>query len=201
MTMAQIGQIPPAFRLPAGQGGELGPEDYRGRNHLIVWFSKGMACPFCRTKMSQLARGYDRIKALNAEILEVTPTPPERGRFYVKNFPIPFPYLCDPDYRVFAEWGMAVRSHSPLWYAKTAVGAMRMAKPTSDLGEPKVTMPEMARLFHDNDMGFFVLDRGGVVRYALSGTYMDGAEARKIPSNDEIVRELERCEREAPAAR
>jgi peroxiredoxin len=197
--MANIGQTPPGFRLPSGQGPDIGLEDYRGRKHLVVWFTKGMACPFCRTNMSQLARGYDRMKALNAEILQVTPTPPDRAQFYVKNFPIPFPYLCDPEYRVFADWGVAVHSHSPLWYAKMAVAVARMPPPpTSDLGEPPVTLPEKLRLFHDNDMGFFILDRSGVVRYALSGTYMDAQGTRQIPSNDEIVRELERCEREAP---
>ena len=196
--MIRQGQVPPAFRLPSGQGPEIGPEDYRGRKHLIVWFTKGMACPFCRTKMSQLSRAYDRIKALNAEILQVTPTPPDRGRFYVKNFPIPFPYLCDPDYRAFAEWGIAVHSHSPLWYAKMAIAVSRIQPPKSDLGDPPVTVPEKLKLFHDNDMGFFVLDRAGVVRYSLAGTYMDAQGIRPIPSIDEILRELERCEAEAP---
>ena len=199
--MVHVGQVLPPFRLPSGQGPEIGLEDYRGRKNLVVWFTKGMACAFCRTQMSQVARGYDRIKALNAEVLEVTPTKPDRARFYVKNFPIPFPYLCDPEYRVFADWGLDVRSHSPLWYAKMAVTAARMEKPKSDLGEPSVTLPEMAGLFHDNDMGFFVVDRAGVIRYTLSGSYMTDRGSRQIPSIDEIVRELERCDQELPSGR
>ena len=51
-----------------------------------MWFTKGMACPFCRTQMSQLARGYAQIKALGAEVLQVTPTRPERARFFAKNY-------------------------------------------------------------------------------------------------------------------
>ena len=198
--MMRIGETPPTFTLPSGQGGDIGLADYRGRKNLVIWFTKGMACAFCRTQMSQLARGYERIKALNAEIVEVTPTKPDRARFYVKNFPIPFPYLCDPDYRVFKDWGLDVRSHSPLWYAKMAVGAARMEKPKSDLGEPSVTLPEMAQLFHDNDMGFFVLDRAGVVRYTLSGSYMAMHGPRQLPSIDEIVQELEQCDRGTPGA-
>ena len=57
-----------------------------------------------------------RLKAAGAEVIQVTPTKLERARFYVKNFPIPFPYLCDPDLTVHRAWGLGVRSHSLLWY-------------------------------------------------------------------------------------
>ncbi len=104
MTIA-VGQPAPSFRLPAGQGGQIGLDDYRGRKSVIVWFTKGMCCPFCRSHMSQLARGYSKFKALGAELIEVTPTTPERARSYVQKFRIPFPYLCDPDYQSWRVWG------------------------------------------------------------------------------------------------
>jgi hypothetical protein len=48
-------------------------------------------------------------------------------------------------------------------------------------------------LLADDDMGFFIVDCEGIVRYALAGSYFvaDGI-ARGIPGNDEIVRELQR---------
>ena len=63
MAHVEVGQQAPAFRLPAGQGGEIGLADYRGRSNVVVWFTKGMACPFCRTQMSQFARGLGRLSA------------------------------------------------------------------------------------------------------------------------------------------
>jgi peroxiredoxin len=190
----EIGQRAPSFRLPSGQAREIGTEDYRGRQNLIVWFTKGMMCPFCRSQMTLLARGYARIKALGAEILQVSPTKPERARFYAQNFPIPFPYLCDPEYRVHGEWGLSVRSHSPLWYAQTFMKMSKVpAPPAADVGDPKRTLGEMPALMHDNDMGFFVLDREGIVRYKLAGAYMGEQGLHEPPSIDEIVRELERC--------
>jgi peroxiredoxin len=189
----EVGQRAPSFRLPSGQGREIGPEDYRGRQSLIVWFTKGMACPFCRTQMSLLARGYERIKALGAEILQVSPTKPERARFYAKNFPIPFPYLCDPDYRIRRQWGLDVRSHSLAWYARAFMGARKMEVPKAEIGNPSPTLAEMPSVFHDSDMGLFILDRGGVVRYKLAGSYMGEQGLRQLPSIDELVRELERC--------
>jgi peroxiredoxin len=193
MPGVEVGQKAPSFRLPAGQGREIGPDDYRGKSNLIVWFTKGMACPFCRTQMSQLARGYPRVKEAGAEVLQVTPTPPERARFYAQNFRIPFPYLCDPDYAVHRTWGLDVRSHSLPWYAQKLYGAMTMpAPPAADIGNPKPTLREMPGNLYDSDMGFFVIDRDGIVRYKHAEAYVTDKGLNTIPSLDEITRQLER---------
>jgi peroxiredoxin len=195
MAGVTVGQQAPSFRLPSGQGPEVGPEDYRGRSNVIVWLTKGMACPFCRQHMSHLARGRAQLKALNTEILQVTPTPPSRARFYAQKFTLPFPYLCDPDNRVRAEWGLGYRPHSLAWYASKFYGGMTMATPPSDFGKIHPAFGELPNLLADDDEGFFILDRQGIVRYARTGSYMGEGGPRGIPSNEEIIRELERCEK------
>src|SRR5262245_2871831 len=127
-----IGQAAPAFRLPSGQGPEVALADYRGRNNIIVWFTKGMACPFCRQQMSQLARSYGEFTARDAEIVAVTNSTPERARVYARTFGLPFPYLCDPDYRVRRSWGLDVRSHGPAYYAKRLYAGMTLPKVESE---------------------------------------------------------------------
>src|SRR5262245_5833054 len=195
MAGVEIGQKAPSFRLPAGHGGEVGTEDYRGRSNLIVWFTKGMGCPFCRTQMSQLARGYPRLKEAGAEVLQVTPTKPERARFYARNFPIPFPYLCDPDYAVHQAWGLGARSHSLFWYARTWYSAQQHLpkSPPAEIGNPKTSLTEMPTMLQDTDMGFFVIDRAGVVRYKYAGRYITPDGVREIPAADEIARQLAQC--------
>ena len=50
-------------------------------------------------------------------------------------------------------------------------------------------------LLRDDDMGFFIIDREGIVRYAYTGSYVEGQKPLKIrplPANDEILRELDR---------
>jgi peroxiredoxin len=190
----QLGQVAPSFRLPSGQGRETGPEDYRGRSNVLVWFTKGMGCPFCRQHMSQIVRGYPSFQALNAEVLEVTATSPDRGRLYVSKFNIPFPYLCDPGYSVQRAWGLEVRSHSLGWYATALIAGAKLHPPATDFGKVEPSLREFPGILADSDMGFYILDKAGVVRYALAGPYLDDKAARQIPSNDEIVRELERCE-------
>jgi peroxiredoxin len=195
MAGVAIGQMAPAFRLPSGQGPEVALEDYRDRKNVIVWFTKGMACPFCRQQMSQLARGYEQFAARDAEIVEVTNTPAERARVYARKFGLRFPYLCDPDYSVRRAWGLGVRSHGPLFYAKVFYMGMTHPEIESDyVGEP-AKLTEIPKLLVDEDMGFFIVDKRGVIRYALGGAYFDQAGLRQIPSIDEILRELDRCDR------
>jgi peroxiredoxin len=193
MAGIEVGQVAPPFRLPSGQGPEVALEDYRGQKNVIVWFTKGMACPFCRQQMSQLARGHGEFTARDAEIVEVTNSTPERARVYAQKFGLRHPYLCDPDHRVRRAWGLNVRSHGPVYYAKTLYAGMTAGKVESDyVGEP-FKISEMPSLLADEDMGFFIVDKGGVVRYTRAGAYGTEAGVRQIPSNPEIVQALDRC--------
>jgi peroxiredoxin Q/BCP len=193
MTIPKLGEPARPFRLPAAQGGEIGLDDFKGRQSVVVWFTKGMACVFCRQQMSQLLRAYPRIKDRGGEVLQVTTSTPSRARFYAEKFTLPFPYLCDPEFQVFRAWGLEKRPHGPAYYAKTLVEGLRRSPVENDFGEFKPALTEVPRLLTDDDMGFFVVDRGGTVRYALAGPYMHEAGVRGIPGGEEIVRELDRC--------
>jgi peroxiredoxin len=202
MSQLALGQAAPSFRLPSAQGGEVGLKEYAGRRNVILFFAKGMACGFCRQKMSQLARGAPRFQALDADIVMIAPTTLERGRFYAKNFPLPFPYLCDPDYRVYEAYGMPVRPHSLLWKTRVMVHAMRMPPAeVTELGAAKPALSELPRFVNDDDLGFFVVDKGGTLRYASTAPYVEFDRTKPvampaIPSTEEIVNVLERCEGE-----
>lgn len=199
MSALTVGQPAPRFRLPSGQGPEVGLEDYRGRP-VIVWFTKGMGCAFCRQHMSQLSRIYAEIRARSGEVLEITPTPLLRARFYVSNFKVPFPYLSDPDYRVHAAYGIDVRPKSLARLAGAFYAGARTPDPPSDYGVVKPRLSELPEILRDTDMGFFVVDGDGIMRFAKSGSYTTdpppGAPGlfavRPIPGADEILAALER---------
>jgi peroxiredoxin len=193
MTIPRIGEPARPFRLSAAQGGEIALADFSNRRAVIVWFTKGMACPFCRQQMSQLARAYPGITERSGEVLQITGSTASRAQFYARQFKLPFPYLCDPDYRVHDDWGMAKRSHGPGYYVKRMMAATKMEKPANDFGDVTPKLSEVPGLLADEDMGFFIVDRAGVVRYALAQPYGDAAGVRSIPGPDEIMRELERC--------
>ena len=188
-----IGEQARPLRLPDAQGSEVALEDYRGRGPVVVWFTKGMACAFCRQHMSQLSRVYPQIRDRGGEVLQVTPSPPARAQLYARRFTLPFPYLCDPAHEAWETWGLMRRSHGPLYYAKAALFGMTAAHPPNDFGTFGPSLSEMPSMLIDDDMGFFVVDRDGVVRYALAGSYIEGGGARNIPGADEVVRLVDRC--------
>lgn len=193
MAIPRIGERAPSFRLPAAQGGQIGLDDFTNRTAAIVWFTKGMACAFCRQQMSQIARAYPRIKEHNAEVLEITNSTLERGQLYARQFRLPFPYLCDPERQARGAWGIEKRSHGPGYYVKTFMAASKMPPPPNDFGNFKPALKEIPGLLADEDMGFFIVDRAGIVRYALAGGYINEYGPRQLPGPDEILRELERC--------
>src|SRR5712691_9244036 len=43
-----IGEMAPRFSLPSLSGAEVNLASYRGRSNVVVWFSRGFTCPFCR---------------------------------------------------------------------------------------------------------------------------------------------------------
>jgi peroxiredoxin len=114
-----VGQVAPSFRLPSAQGPEIGLEDFRGKKNVVVWFTKGMACPFCRSQMSQLSRVYGDLQKLDTEVLEVSISGVSRAQAYAKKFKLPFSYLCDPDYQVRRAWGLERRSQGLGQYVPT----------------------------------------------------------------------------------
>jgi len=187
-----VGRTAPSFRLPTGQGLEVGPADYRGTRNLIVWFTKGFACPFCRQQMSQMSRGYPQFQKLDTEVLAVTSTTPARARSYLQKFQLQYPYLCDPDYKVRQAWSLEMRSHSFFWYVKKFYRGVTTPMPENDFGKFAPPVAEMPAVLADVDMGFFIVDKEGIIRYTLSGSYGHERGAAPIPSNDEILRELEK---------
>jgi thioredoxin-dependent peroxiredoxin len=194
MPAIAVGQSAPSFRLPSAQGVEIGLEDLRGKKNVIVWFTKGMACPFCRAQMSQLSRAYGELQKLDAEILEVSVSGVARAQAYARKFRLPFPYLCDPDYQVRRAWGLEPRSHGLGHYVRGYIQGAMAEKPANDFGHFLPPLDETRNLLNDDDMGFVIVDKRGVVRYSLAGSYMEGSKTRSLPSNDEILREIRKCE-------
>src|SRR5262249_21977034 len=76
---------------------------------VILWFSPGMVCPFCRQHMAQLRLGYPAIKQRGAEVIQITATPPQVGALYARRFTLPFVYLCDGDHTVHRHYGLTTR--------------------------------------------------------------------------------------------
>ncbi len=189
-----VGALAPLFRLLSAQGPEVGLEDYRTRSHVLVWFTKGIACPFCRRQMVQVAKLYPRLCELGTEILLIAPTRLEQARLYMRRFAVPYPYLCDPDYQVRRAWGLEVRQSAGA-YLRMFLAArtlQRVDVPQSDDIEMRPRLQEVPTLLTDEDAGLFLVDREGVIRWGETGAYVgasgSGPVIRPLPSDGVILR-------------
>ena len=151
-----------------------------------MWFSRGLACPICRRQRTQLTRGYAAFRALGAEVLEITPTPVERARFYLSNYDLAFPYLCDPSGTTAALYGVKRGRSAPLLLLRTAVGDwVGSNEITREVLHGPHFEPVAEEASSGAEDGFVIIDRSGLIRVADIGPY------RSLPSNREIERQLQ----------
>jgi peroxiredoxin len=181
-----VGRAAPEFRLASAQGGEIGPQDYRGAKRIVLWFSKGLFCPFCRRNMAQLGLRYPEIQAMQAEVLQVTHNTLEEARGYLKHYPMKFPYLCDAGRAAHDKYGVEQLGFN------LGGNAASVAAVVVDLVTKGETTPPPISYFQryagkDSAQAVFILDRDGVVR----AEHRLGPNA-PLPSAAELVKELEK---------
>jgi len=183
---AYVGHAAPEFRLAAAQGGDIGPQDFRGSKHVVLWFSKGLFCPFCRRNMAQLGLRYPEIQGLGAEVLQVTHNTLDEARGYLKHYPMKFPYLCDPERAAHERYGVALLGMN------LGGSLASSAAVVVDLVTKGETTPPPIPYFKryagkDTAQAVFVLDRAGVVR----AEHRLGPNA-PLPSAADLISELQK---------
>src|SRR4029078_3589052 len=101
-----VGQMAPAFSLPSLRGAVVDLASYRGRRNVVVWFSRGFTCPFWRVYTAGLRAGYTALREADTEIIQVAPNLLDSARRFFAQAPLPFPFVCDPDKRLYAVSGL-----------------------------------------------------------------------------------------------
>ena len=194
-----VGERAPAFRLPSAQGPIVDLDEVRTQSHVILWFTKGLGCPFCRQQMSHVVRSLPRFREVAAEPLVVTRSPLARARMYARHFAIGLPYLCDEDSAVRRAYRLDVRPKPAHWYLRKLLRLCGASFPANDygpsgrLGNPARVRPsasELVATLADEDTALFVIDKGGTVQLAKAGGMRANAglgEVWQLPSIDEIV--------------
>ena len=168
-----VGQPAPLFSLVSVQGETVELAAYRGRN-VVVWFSRGFTCPFCRVYMDGMREGYELLQATGTEIIQVGPNLLQSARIFFDDSPTPYPFVCDPDKRLFAVYGLGDRG--ALEATRSAVVSFSYAFTHGDTGPQvrgawlDVMNRNFVRRLHHHAMtameqGIFLVDRGGVIRH------------------------------------
>jgi peroxiredoxin len=173
---AGVGQKAPDFSLPSIQGKTISLDDYRGKRNILLWFSRGFTCNFCRGHMENIAAGYDMLMENGVEIIQIAPNLLETAqRYFEPNMPR-HPFICDPDKRLFAVYNLGdagsleatrntVVSFSTAFM--TGVGVETVRASWID-----VMNRNFIRRLHHHALtavaqGLFIIDKDAIIRYRL----------------------------------
>jgi peroxiredoxin len=186
------GQPAPAFALPALQGGTVELAAYHGRCNVLLWFSRGFTCPFCRTHMAGFVEGYERLRAAETEVIQVAPNLVDGARSFFGESAPPYPFVCDPDKRLYAVYGLGDRG--ALEATRSAVVSFGHALAHGDgTAHVRGAWADVAnrnflrRLHHHAvtalEQGVFVIDRQGLIRHRFVVGPIDA-----LPAADQLLR-------------
>lgn len=101
-----VGEIAPNFNLKTIQGTSIQLSDFVGDKRVLLWFSRGFTCPYCRGYMDMVIEGYEDIKQGNIEIIQISPNLLQSAIKFFGDHAPPYPMVFDPDKRLFANYGI-----------------------------------------------------------------------------------------------
>jgi peroxiredoxin len=176
LERASVGELAPQFALPSLNGETVDLTAYRGRSNVVVWFSRGFTCPFCRVYTDGVRAGYEQLRAAETEVIQVAPNLLESARRYFGQSTLPFPFICDPDKRLYAVYGLGDRR--ALEATRTAIVSFAHAFTHGDTVNQirgawfDVMNRNFVRRLHHHAMtaheqGIFLIDKEGVIRHVM----------------------------------
>jgi peroxiredoxin Q/BCP len=105
MAQPDVGDPAPDFELPGTGGRTYRLADYRGRN-LVLAFYPGDATAVCTKQFCSYRDQGDRLDALDAEVLGISPQSVESHEHWVKEQELNVPLLADEDLAVAKRYGV-----------------------------------------------------------------------------------------------
>lgn len=190
-------QPAPDFSLVAIDDRRVCLADYRGSRRVILWFSRGFTCNFCRSYMDAIIGRYDELVRDGIEVIQVAPNLDTTARRYFRDAP-PYPFLCDPEKRLYARYGLGDRgaleafrnTFMTFGHAFThGEGVETVRASWTDVANRDF----LRRLHHHAltalDQAIFLIDTAGIVRFRE-----DYRALAPIPDGDALRRlSLEHC--------
>ncbi|HEX6456051.1 MAG TPA: peroxiredoxin [Solirubrobacterales bacterium] len=105
MAKPDVGDPAPDFELPGTGGRTYRLSEYRGRN-VILAFYPGDATTVCTKQFCSYRDQGDRLDALDAEVLGISPQSVDSHEHWVKEQELNVPLLADEDLAVARRYGV-----------------------------------------------------------------------------------------------
>jgi len=93
----QPGEAMAPFVLPDDGGRLVALPSLIERGPVAVMFFRGHWCPYCRLSVRAVIKAYDRIRAMGADVVAITPETQEYATKFKTEADVPFPVLTDLD--------------------------------------------------------------------------------------------------------
>ena len=124
--------------------------------------------------MDGIAVGYGELRAAGVEVIQIAPNLLESARTFFRGSASPFPFVCDPDKRLYAVYGLGDRG--ALEATRSALVSFSHAFTHGDTGPQlrgawlDVMNRNFLRRLHHHAMtaveqGLFLVDRRGTIRH------------------------------------
>lgn len=104
MTTLQPGDPAPRFELLDQHGAPERLEDHRGRK-VLVYFYPEADTPGCTTQSCSVRDHRGDLAGIGADVLGISPDPPDAQLAFDEKFGLGFPLLSDPDHAIADAWG------------------------------------------------------------------------------------------------
>ena len=109
-----VGDLVPSFALPTHDGGHFDSSAcLKEKRFLVIRFTRGSWCPFCRRSLTQTQARLSDIEALGATIVSIAPEGAASQAQNATALGLSFPLLQDADNAVAKQFGV-VHVNAPL---------------------------------------------------------------------------------------
>ena len=168
----KVGESMPSATMLNADGKDVKLADVAGKAPMVVVFYRGGWCPYCNKHLSQWAKHSEEVKSLGASLVAITPEKPDAAKETSEKDKLDFAVLTDAKLEAAKGFKLlfAMSEDTQKKYKGYGVDlSTRNSSKTWELPHP----------------GTFVIDAGGVVRYASVDT-----DYTKRPDPEEALKVL-----------
>jgi len=105
MAFPKIGNMAPAFTLQNHAGEKTGLKDFKGKNHVVLYFYPRASTPGCTTQACGLRDTKKELSKLGAIAIGISPDPIKRLQNFVDKKSLNFDLLSDEDHAIADKYG------------------------------------------------------------------------------------------------
>ena len=105
-TLPRVGDAAPDFRLPSTEGHDIGLEDFKGKQALVLYFYPRDDTPGCTQEACSFRDLLSRFQERNVQILGVSTDSVRSHKKFQDKYGLTFPLLADTDHQVAERYGV-----------------------------------------------------------------------------------------------